>query len=116
MDLSEDITGRRLIYKIKEHFRASSRFQIVDDKGTFLIIINTLPKYDDTPDAATIYSVVWTLRTESSQFLPKFIDTTLGYCGKQFINETAENIIAETDKLTTQLNKITDEALKSLNH
>lgn len=100
----EDITGRRLVFKMKEIFRSSQRFDLTDDdSAVMLIVFQTMPRYPKQPDSSTIYSIVWASRLIQSW--PIYIDSTLGYCGAQKIDEVAEDLVADTDNVVSDIIK-----------
>ena len=115
VDESTDVTGEILVYRIKEGFRNSSAFGLNDGFGSRLQMrISTMPKFDDNPGIATIYSIIWLIvlseeTTSNVQYL--YWDSTLGYCGRDVVVSTAQAMVARTDKKVTILRK----ALKDMN-
>jgi len=89
---------------MKEIFRSSQRFDLTDDdSAVMLIVFQTMPRYPKQPDSSTIYSIVWASRLIQSW--PIYIDSTLGYCGAQKIDEVAEDLVADTDNVVSDIIK-----------
>jgi len=110
LDLSSDMTGQRLIYFIKEGFRKSSTFELNDGFGPrWKIIVSTMPKEEFNPSIATIYSAVWIMIISGGACnldeTPIYLYSTIGYCGRDVVESTAQSIIAQTDQLVSKLRK-----------
>lgn len=112
---SNDIVGSRLAYKVKEHIRLSQNMQLVvdEDEAIIKIILQTMP-YEDT-GYITIYSVVWTVRQLTYPHSKIYWDSELGYCGGGRVNDMAETIIADTDKILTRIQSIIYKVYKEEN-
>ena len=100
-DSTKSILTNLFIYDIKEGIRKSSIMKIYNpnkDKYKIVIYMMTIPKYENNPDSAIIYSVVW--RYESNDYDKSiYIGATLGYCGNQVYKEYAKNLVVYTDQL-----------------
>ena len=102
----EGMVGESLVYEIRETIRESSGLNLVDsDQSYFRIIVSAMPKYENNPATATIYSIQWVLYSEEEEEtgLPFLIDTTMGYCGSQAVENSARNIAARTDQLMSDI-------------
>ena len=109
VEKSSDTVGRRLVYHVKESIRNSSAMQLTAmNVPRVRIRINTMPKYDDNPNIATMYSVIW-LFDAPELSLPYYISSTLGYCGTDVVVESAEDVVANTDALLSSINKMAND-------
>lgn len=104
VDHSSDPVGERLVYNIKEKIRSSLSLDLTSDqKSSHLrLIITTTDKEPNAKGNATIFSVVWVVIFKDDP-LPRFLDSTIGYCGTTRIAESAENVLASTDKLISSM-------------
>jgi len=103
---ANDMVGKRLIYQIKEDIRRSSIMRLsITDENRFQLYISTMPKFDDDPSIATIYSVIWCI-TGPEMGMSLYLYSSLGYCGRDVVASSAENIVAQTDELITNVAKI----------
>lgn len=108
VDNSSDPVGQRLVYQLKEKIRASHSLELIPngDTGSIRIIIFSLDKESENPSLkghATVFSVIWLGVTASQPAAPIFLYSTIGYTGSQRVSETAENILAETDRLVSKM-------------
>ena len=60
---------------------------------------------------ASAYSITWTCASENTVF-PTYLDSTVGYFGHSIIKQSAEDIIATTDKLLSDYQKAVFQILK----
>jgi hypothetical protein len=102
---ADDSVGQRLVYRIKEGFRRSSRFNLVEQHrfGLQLSIV-TLEGYKDSPGSATVYSVVWAWNNSEQPF-PFFLTSSVGRCGSKRVQECAEDLIASTDNVVSEVSR-----------
>jgi len=108
-----DVTGNSLVYKFKEEIRESEGHELVPSSTAFLTVrISTMSKSRDMPQAATIYEVVWTVPTSGNNTFPYFLHSTFGYSGRDTVEDTAGNLMAETDQVASELTKAVRRALK----
>jgi hypothetical protein len=109
VDNSSDLVGQRLVYQLKEKIRASHSMDLIPncDNGCWRIIVYTLDKEPDDSalkGRATVFSVIWLGMPQNQPGTALFLDSTIGYCGSERVVETAENIIAHTDRLFSKMN------------
>jgi len=106
---TNDFTGKRLVYNVKEYFRTSQRFELVDEKSDalFIVVIKTISPFD--VGLLSMYSIVWMLNFESDTPYYYYLNSNVGYCGRDHIYETAESLVAVTDKIVTQNKKTLSE-------
>jgi len=107
-----DVTGTSLVYEFKEAVRESEGYELVSSSTTPLLTVrlSTMPKSRDMPQAATIYEVVWTVPW--GEGLPYFASSTFGYSGRDTVEDTARNLMAQTDQVASELTKAVRRALK----
>jgi hypothetical protein len=108
VDNSSDLVGQRLVYELKEKIRASQSMDLIPncDNGCWRIIIYTLDKEPDDSalkGRATVFSVIWLGMPQNQPGTALFLDSSIGYCGGQRVAETAENIVAQTDRLFSKM-------------
>jgi hypothetical protein len=112
---AEDNVGSRLVYRIKEMIRASNNTEIasIKEESDFQINIITLDKEkDEYKGKQCVYSVVWTATaSDSREGLKYFLSSSVGVCGSNQIGTAAESLVAETDRL---ISDITEHIIKSL--
>lgn len=97
----EDLVGRRLAFQIKEAINNSSSMTTTYLKSDALLIINLTTMEDyNSKGYLSIYSVSWLAHnSEGSVFNYVFLSTVIGYTGTERVNECAEGLVADTDKL-----------------
>jgi len=99
LDNSEDTGGARIVYKVKELIRKSSSMTLTAKATPRLVInISTMAYGDSDRSYLSIYSVIWTIVTPTA-VAPFYANSTMGYVGASRVGETAENIVAITDKM-----------------
>lgn len=106
VDASEGNVGRSLIFLIREEFRRSAAFRLTENREPrFRVIVGAMPRSSDTPDASTIYSVVWTFESGSEPlgWRNLYLDQTYGYSGVDVLSRSATSIIARTDQIVNSL-------------
>lgn len=103
---AKDSLGERLVYKIKELIRKSSRLTLTETEfPRMTVFVSTMPLDNDDPNLAIIYSVIWTGVYASGQ-REIYLNSQLGKVGSSKLEGTAEGIAAETDRLMSpKLNK-----------
>lgn len=107
-DDSEDRVGGRLVYEIKEELSSSSFFNLYSykpkDKTILVMVVMTMDKNDNNAYAgsATMYAVVWYANDPKDAF-PSLLNHTMGYCGKDRVEEAAKNLVAKTKKFLDEL-------------
>jgi hypothetical protein len=104
VDNSSDSIGQRLVYELKEKIRASQSMELTSncDNGCWRIIVLSVDKENQNEALkgfATVFSVIWIGVADFPKGTPLFLDSTIGYCGGQRVKETAEDIVAHTDRL-----------------
>jgi hypothetical protein len=107
VDESEDDVGSRLIFRIKEEFRASSAFRLTDvDEARLKVIVSTMDRFKgdlQRQSIATVYSIIWLVEDEKTA--ATYLDNTIGFSGESTIASAAQTIIARTDRLVTILRR-----------
>ncbi len=111
VDNSEDMVGQMLVYRVKEKFRESNLFYLpLISKGfRFRVQISTMDRFKGdklSENISTIYSVVWLLYDDEKFIFPIYLDHTLGYSGRDVVGIAAEDIVAKTDKIVSQLGEL----------
>ena len=100
---ADDVTGTSLVYEFKEAVRESEGYELVSSSNRLLTVrLSTMPKSRDMPQAATIYEVVWTVPSTKKAF-PYFVNSTFGYAGSDTVEDTARDLMAQTDQLASNL-------------
>jgi hypothetical protein len=99
----DDSVGQRLVYRIKEGLRRSSRFDLVEQHSFGLeISIVTVEGVRDNPGNSTVFSVIWVWNNLEQPY-PFYITSEVGYCGSKRIQECAEGLVASTNKYSSQV-------------
>jgi hypothetical protein len=102
---ADDMVGRRLVYKVKEELRRSASMRLVDSDETGIhLVLVTLPRDPDRPSLSTVFSAVWTVEYDS--IYPAYITSMVGYCGSDTVESQAESLVAETDKVISDLKSV----------
>jgi len=102
---ADDMVGRRLVYKVKEELKQSAAMCLVgsDEAGIHLVLV-TLPRDPDNPSLSTVFSAVWTV--EDDFIYPTYITSMVGYCGSDAVKSQAESLVAQTDKVISDLKSV----------
>ena len=111
---ANDTVGRRLVYEVKEELRDSSAFNLVESsENTIMLLINTMPRNESNPSAATIYSITWVFPSDAAGF-PYFLDGKIGHVRSDLIKNHAQDIVASTDGLISDILDMARRAEESL--
>jgi len=72
------------------------------------VIVSTMPRLKDSPNTSAMYCVIWNLvvGSEASGWTTFYMDNTLGYAGSDVVERSAENVVARTDKLLSQVRRL----------
>jgi hypothetical protein len=98
---ANDSVGNRLVYKVKEKFRQSSFFRLTyANEPRLKLMITTLKPSENSN--YTMYSAVWVSEEKSPSF-PLYLNNIIGTCGSSKVEVVSDDLVAETDKLVTQL-------------
>jgi hypothetical protein len=108
VDDSEDMVGQRLVFKVKEKFASSSIFRLTyKDEPRVQVIILTMDRFKGDrfqENISTMYAVIWVFKFEVG--LPIYLNSTMGFAGSQVLDESAESIVAKTEKLISTIIKL----------
>lgn len=114
-DRSSDETGRRFIYYLKEMFNTSSSFTLYSfiPKTDPVLVVEVLTMDKNDGDSRlegtqTMYSVIWYVVSPDYSW-GLYLNATMGYSGKQRIQETAVDIVASTKKMIDEINQYLNE-------
>ncbi|MCC6551198.1 MAG: hypothetical protein IT279_14125 [Ignavibacteriaceae bacterium] len=114
-DRSSDETGRRFIYYLKEMFNTSSSFTLYSyiPKTDPVLVVEVLTMDKNDGDSRlegtqTMYSVIWYVVSPDYNW-GLYLNATMGYSGKQRIQETAVDIVANTKKIIDEINQYLNE-------
>ncbi|MCK6613557.1 MAG: hypothetical protein L6Q47_04920 [Ignavibacteriaceae bacterium] len=114
-DYAEDETGRRLVYYLKESFNTSSSFKLLTfipkDRAVMVIEVNTMDKNagdKSNEGLSTIYSIVWYIKAPDQPW-GFYLNSTMGFSGKNRIKESAVDIVASTKKMIDDISKYLNE-------
>jgi hypothetical protein len=102
-----DVTGENLIFKIKETIRSSENMQLVSDESDAQFQIKVLTLDPEKKGGYTIYSIVWTAKLLNGA--NAFLNHTIGICSSDRIDLIAVNLVAKTDKIISDAQKIIKE-------
>jgi len=112
---AEDTVGSQLVYKIKEGLRSSKGMTLASpDESVVQLRVITLDP-DDNTGRRTIYSVVWTVPQFTNKSAKLYWTSSVGICGANRISSCAESLIAETDKVVSEVQDVARNILKELN-
>lgn len=99
----EQTLAKLFTYEIKESIRESNTMKLNNGTGKRMaLLITTLP-YNDFSNNAFIYSVNWIIIDSNSDELPIFVNSTLGYCGRNVYEEFAKSIFVQTEDLFREI-------------
>ena len=93
-----DMQGGRLVYAVKEQIRKSASMRLVDaeKESGFQLHISTLDP--DNSNWRTIYSMTVTVVNFSAPAsFSMYLDSTVGSCGANVIDQCANSIVARLD-------------------
>jgi len=108
----DNMVGRSLVYHIREGIRKSSEMRLtIDNETKILVAITTTPEHAEKPNVSCIYSAIWML-SDSTYPFPLYLYSVIGSCGSESVQSSADNIVAETDKLFLDIKKLVNK-LKS---
>jgi hypothetical protein len=95
----EKTLARSFTYEMKKLIRSSEILKLNNGTGKRLaLLVSTLP-YSDFSNNTFIFSVSWLMIDSNSDELPIFVNSTLGYVGKDFYEEYAKSIFIQTEDL-----------------
>ena len=93
-----DGQGDRLVYAVKEQIRRSASMRLVDTEkeSGFQLHLSTLDP--DNNNYRTIYSMTVTLANlNNPAIFSMYLDSTVGSCGANVIDQCANSIVARAD-------------------
>lgn len=112
-----DPVGRRLAFAVREKLRRTAGMQLASstDSGTVIMSMVTLDPDSKNQDAGsrTIYSVVWTVETFHQSPITMYLTSSVGLCGSGRVQECAEDLVAGTDRETSQVREWITNASKT---
>jgi hypothetical protein len=93
---SKDRVGTNLAHRVREQFRASAGFRLVEQEtaAVWVVRLITLARNDD--QTLTVYAVIWTVND-------LYMHSIVGICGANRTDSCATTIIAKTDKLDAEV-------------
>lgn len=106
VDRSSDAVGGRLVYNVKELVRRSAAFRLTTDSERRLqVVFITMPRFDHSPDTATMYAVIWNFvaQDERGLWVVFYDKSTIGYAGTDVVQVEAETIVSRTDAVVDEL-------------
>jgi hypothetical protein len=108
-----DIVGERLIYNIKELVRKSRAMKLMPSEGEtdcLRLIVITMNSGGPARNNATIYSVTWVV-SFSGYPGNQYVTSEVGTCGSSRVLESAEAMVAHTEKLLSSMTPPSGETL-----
>jgi hypothetical protein len=100
-----DMVGERLVYNVKELIRKSRAMKLMPSEretGCLRLMINTTNLEGPTRNSMTSYSVIWVISFREHTG-SQYVDSTLAICGSKRVLESAETIVANTEKLISSM-------------
>jgi len=93
---SEDPVGQNFIYKIKEGINKSSSMHVTyENEDRFCLSIITLDADKENYGLKTVYSVTYLFKSSTIPF-PYYLNSSVGYCGANRVQQCADGIVADT--------------------
>lgn len=94
-----DPAGLRLAFHLKETFQKSGLFRLSkQDEKHFSLRLVTREQFADRPYLGSIYALVWRY-VESKDVLAYFLGERLGFVDADIVEQEAEVLAAETDRI-----------------
>lgn len=95
----EETLAKSFTYEIKNLISNSKIMKLNDGSGARIsLLISTLP-YNNFSNDAFIFSVSWLMIDPNSNELPVFVDSTLGYTGRDVYEDLAKSIFIQTENI-----------------
>ena len=96
-----DPVGARLAYHIKELLGRSSLMRLTNkDEKKLVLVLKTKEEFPGRPNLCSIYSASWLFSSREGA-LKYFLTAEAGIVDASGIDQTAETLLAQTDKLAT---------------
>lgn len=99
-----DITGENLIFKIKENIRSSEDMKLINDESEAEFQMKILTLDPEKKGGYTTYSIVWIAKLLNGA--NAFLNHTVGICSSDRIDLIAMNLVAKTDKIINDAQKV----------
>lgn len=107
---SDDLVGNRMVFALKEKIRRSAGMSLVDKEGSGVLTlrITTLDPDRKNKDSGnqTIYSVAWTVESFHNPPMTIYLNSNVGLCGANRVQECADDFAADADKRATIIKKL----------
>ena len=93
---TKDRVGTNLAHRVREQFRASAGFQLVERESAAVWVVRLITHAGDDDQMHTVYAVIWTVND-------LYMHSLVGICGANRVDSCATTIIAKTDKLDAEV-------------
>ncbi|WP_419779702.1 hypothetical protein [Maridesulfovibrio sp.] len=98
----DDVLGGTLALKLKEHFRKSVLFNLVDKNSKAVRVrIESRSEFKDRPEIGSVYSIVWTF-AESEDVVPFYLKQELGITTSRNVESGSAGLLNKTDKVASE--------------
>lgn len=96
---ADDTQGQRLVYAVKEQIRRSAGMSLVDDEKASGFQVRLVTEDVDNGSIRTEYAIVITMMNLASPgSFPYYLDSTIGVCGSNVVDQCASTIAARIDR------------------
>lgn len=100
--IGNDVIGGSLALKLKENFRKSVLFKLVDKNSKAVRIrVVSRSEFAERPEIGSVYVVLWTF-AESQDVVPFYLSEELGVVSDRTVDSAAAALMNRTDKLAAE--------------
>jgi len=99
----EETLAKLFTYEIKEFIRNSKTLQLNNGSGTRMALLVTTLPHNNFSNNVFIFSVSWLIISSDHKDFSLFVDSTLGYVGKEIYEEYAKRTFIQTEDLVRDI-------------
>lgn len=104
-----DALGTQISQQVREGLNTAPDFTLNKDANLLIIIHTqgvsqkTAASTSGTENSVSVVNVIWTLREGASDQFPSYLESTLGYVGKDRLEQISSGIVSDSRQIVTNI-------------
>jgi hypothetical protein len=99
---ADDPVGINLVHRVREGFRASIGFPLVEQRPDAVWIVRLITLRKSEAKDATVHAVVWTIHDREND-MELYVHSKVGICAANRIETCATSVVADTDRFNAMM-------------